>query len=464
MKITLIQPAFKNYASIQPPMGLACLAAVLKKRDAEILIIDANAERLTVKETTDKAIRTKPDVVGVTITTPLVDSAQQIASQIKLNDPHLPIIVGGPHPTIMPEEVLRHGNIDIVVRGEGETTIDELYTYFTNPNQASLSSIEGISYINNGKICHNPPRALISDLDSLPFPAWELLPIDKYKSDVRKTNRSLPIMTSRGCPFGCIFCYKGVFGTKYRCRSAENVVNELEYLINNFEIKEFAILDDNFTLDQKRATKICELIIERHLAIPWCTPNGIRASPASIELFSKMKQAGCYRIYIGAESGNQKVLDYINKKLTLEEIREAFELAKKVGLETVALFMIGNLPETEDTMNETIKFALELDPDLAQFTIATPYPGTEMCKLIEKEGEFLINEPENLASCGGAVFRYKNLTPELVNRKYREAYKSFYCRPKFVLKTIRKIRSIHEARNVVSGGITALRMSIQKWD
>jgi len=325
MKFVLVYPPFKKFAAVQPPLGLAYLAAVLKKRSAIVNVIDANAERLNVEQTVKKILESDPGVLCFTMLTPLVDVSLQIIEQVKLKK-DIPIVAGGPHPTIMPDEILKNNKIDIVVRGEGEDTISDLYDYFTGAKQ--LDSISGVSFRLNDKIFHNPSRPSIENLDEIPFPAWELFPLSRYASFARKKKFSLPIITSRGCPFGCIFCYKGVFGRKYRIRSTQNVVSEIEYLIKKFNIEEFAVVDDNFALNEERALQICEEIIMQNLVIPWTAAGGLTVR-TSDKVLRKMKDAGCYRVAFGVESGNQDVLEYVDKGITLGQIGNAFASAKR---------------------------------------------------------------------------------------------------------------------------------------
>lgn len=447
MRFTFVNASFKKFAAVQPPLGLAYLAAVLKRKSTAITVIDANAERLTIEQTVKRILESEPDILGFTMTTPLVDVSLQIVEQVK-SKKDVPIIVGGPHPTVMPEELLEGNKIDIVVRGEGEETINELYDYFRGTRR--LDSIPGISFSRNGKIIHNPSRPLIENLDEIPFPAWEFFPVNKYSSFARKGKFSLPILTSRGCPFGCIFCYKGISGRRYRARSVESIIAELGYLIEKFKIEEFVIVDDNSALNEERAMTICDEIIRRNLVRPWNPVGGLTVR-ASYKLLSKMKEAGCYRVAFGVESGNQSVLDYINKGITLEQARHAFASAKKVGLEAVGFFMIGNLNETEKTINQTIDFAIELNPDWAQFTVATPYPGTKMYEIIKKEGKLLAKNWEDFASYDRAIFSYRELTPFFLDKKYREAYRRFYLRPQVIVKKIRKVTSFFELKNLFKG-------------
>jgi radical SAM superfamily enzyme YgiQ (UPF0313 family) len=460
MNVCLIQPSFHGFAPRQPPLGLAYLASVLREQGAQVSIIDANAEGLSTSATATRILANRPDMLGVTMTTPLVGNGLEIMRLVSANKLNIHLLAGGPHATAVPEEILTSGPKNlIVVRGEGELTMAELYEYFQGDR--SLTSIDGISYRRDGAIVHNPDRELLQDLDSLPLPSWDLLPLDIYRSEVRRNKYCLPIMTSRGCPFSCVFCFKGVFQGRYRPRNPQSIIEEWEYLVKGLGVEEIAVIDDNFTLHKNRVNEICEMIVAKGLAVPWTTPNGIRAHPISLPMLQNMQKAGCYRVYFGVESGDPAVLKSINKKAKPEHFRNAVSLASQAGLETGAFFMIGNLSETEETIDQTIKFAQELNPDYAQFTVATPYPGTEMYQRITEEGEMLVNTWEEFSSYDKAIFRHGALTPELVNRKYREAFRSYYFRPRFVLRHLTRLRSKKQLINLMWGIKEVLRQSVR---
>jgi len=223
-------------------------------------------------------------------------------------------------------------------------------------------------------------------------------------------------------------------------------------------VDEIAIVDDNFTMDPVRVMEICDLVIEKGLVVPWTTPNGIRADLVSMKLLTKMKEAGCYRVYFGVESGDQAVLNFVMKRITLEQIKTAFQYAKQIGLETGAFFMIGNLSETEQTIDSTLKFAVELDPDYPQFTVATPYPGSAMYEIIRKEGGFLFDSWEELVSYDRSVFTHGHLTPDLVNRKYQQAFRTSYLRPRFILRHLRRLRNRKDISNLLRGICKLLKL------
>ncbi|OGC04121.1 hypothetical protein A2276_05855 [candidate division WOR-1 bacterium RIFOXYA12_FULL_43_27] len=461
MKVVLVAPPIPTITtSNSPSVGLAYLAAVLLQLGAEVEIISSAAEGLDAKATAAKVLSARPDILGFSISTPAVNNSLKIIKDIISKNNGIKIIVGGPHPTLFPDEFLDHG-ADVVVRGEGEKTFAVLYTAFEGGG--SLAAINGISYKNEGRTVHRSDQELIANLDSLPFPVWELFHLERFKNDFRKNVFILPIVSSRGCPACCAFCYKGIFGSRFRARSPQNVVAEINYLIDRFRIEEFAIIDDNFTAEPKRAIAICDLIMAKKIKIPWSLPAGIRVPNVSLELLKKLKAAGCYRVALGVESGNQQILNSINKGITLEQVRKAVKLFKEAGLESVANYMIGNLEETEAAVEQTIKLAIELDTDYVQFAKAIPYPGTKMYEQLKKEGRIIAGSWDNYDPFLNSkpIFRHKNLTNNQINAKYREAYRRFYFRPSYLLKRLMRIRSLEDL-GLVRNGLKLFRNILNK--
>jgi radical SAM superfamily enzyme YgiQ (UPF0313 family) len=458
MKVSLVQPAHTGgFSSDQPPMGLGYVASVLEQHGCEVRLVDANVERLSIAEVAALLAAQEPDVVGVTVTTPLLPGALDLARALRAL-PRPPLLVaGGPHATVLPEELLVHDGYDCAVRGEGERTIAEVAEAWLEGR--SFEEIEGLSWSRDGQPVHNPDRALCARLEDLPMPDWSLYPLRRYSSLARRHDHSLPIMTSRGCPHRCTFCYKGVYGRDLRMREALHVVDEWQRLVEFYGVLEVAVIDDVFTENTRRALAVCDLLVERGLdKVPWSTTNGIRVTNASPELLGAMHRAGCYRVYFGAESGVQRVVDALGKNISLVRVREAVADAKAAGLEVGVYFMLGNIGETAADMDATIAFALDIDPDLAQFTIATPYPGTEMFRQVTEGGELLVKSWDELATYGGLVFRMGELTPELVNAKYREALRRFYFRPRVFLRQARGLATWTGLRHRAAGLGVLLRM------
>ena len=431
MKVLLANPEPTAWTSRKHlPLGLGYLAAVLEQAGHTVVIYDAAVE----VEPLDAVLAQGFDLVGVSAVTPLIYEAWQAAAQAKAHG--YTTILGGPHLTIMPDESLAQPEVDLVARGEAEDTILEVMDYLAG--QRDMADIQGLSYKRaDGAIVHNPLRPLRKDLDSLPFPAHHLFKIDRYTNLQPITDgldphaRAFTIITSRGCPHQCIYCSKAVTGNTWRPRSPENVVAEWRWLVRDLHATEIGITDDVMTLNVDRAKEICRRLIAEGLnTVPWITVHGIRVDNADAELFRLMKQAGCKRVGFGVESGNQRVLDYMKKKQTIDEVRQAFTWAKEAGLQTMGFFIFGLPTETEETMEDTIRLALELDPDLGNFMMAAPFPGTELYDIVQREGRLLDAGWADAAihdEC--AHFEIGDLTAELVERKWHEAYRRFYLRP-----------------------------------
>jgi len=405
--ITLVNPSFAVYVTHpSPPLGLAYLKAVLEKNGIRAKIVDETVGM----PASPGAIDT--EWVGLTVFTPTAKNAYALADRMRAAGKK--VMLGGPHVSILPKEGLQHA--DKVIVGEGEKSILEVFS-------------------SKKKIIQSP---LIEDLDSLPFPDWHGLPLEKYAAPTRK-HPYLKVMSSRGCTWSCIYCFKGIFGHAYRMRSAKNVVDEIEHLQKEYGTREISFTDDNLTHDRERAIDICREMLQRRIKVDWACPNGVRVDKIDLPLLKLMKKAGCYQIGLGIESGNQGVLDKIGKGIKLEQVREAAEAAKKAGIETIGFFMIGLPFDTEETMQQTIDFAKSLPLSLVQFTVTVPYPGTPLFSLVEKKGSFLIDDWSEFGSYSGkAYYEIGSLNKELVEKMYKKAYKEVYFRPGYALKRIAK--------------------------
>jgi radical SAM superfamily enzyme YgiQ (UPF0313 family) len=448
MRVLLINP--KTNLPIEtrtsPSLGLAYLGAVSEQQGHTVRIYDGDVEDSSL----EKVLRCfAPDLVGITANTIQIKSAWQDAKLVK-SMADIPVVLGGPHPTVLPTESAERPEVDIVARGEGETTWEELCQWRITDGEwqaaiSGLQSVLGISYqTSDGQVHHNPDRPVIEDPGSLPLPAYHLFKVDRY-TNLQPTvdhieGPSYPILTSRGCPYRCTYCSQ-IGPRRWRMRSPENVVAEWRWLVRDLGAAEIGILDDVFNINRQRVLDICDLLIEEDLThVPWIMINGIRANLADTELLGRMKQAGCIRSAFGVESGNQEILDsVIGKQLTLEQVRAAFKAAKEVGMETIGFFMIGLPGETEETMEDTIRFAIELDPVVANFSMATPFPGTEMSRIVKEKGRLLVRDYDDFAFFEGrASFEMDAMTAELVERKWKEAYRRFYLRPARVVRTFLK--------------------------
>lgn len=451
MRVSLIFPPISGFENKIPPVGIAYLAAMLEKEKIDVSVHDLNISEESLQKSINEIMRDKPSLIGISSSTPAVPKTLEIAEMIKKINKDVKIVVGGPHASVMPKELLKSKFIDFCVGGEGENVVKEMADCLKKGKK--FDKIKGISFMKKGKIVSNPGMRAIENLDEIPFPAWHLFDLRRYKNFVSNEELSLPIVTSRGCPFNCTFCYKGIFGKRWRFRSPENIIQEIKYLIKEFKIKEFSVADDNFTLNPSRAIKFCKLIIENNIKIRWRCTNGIRADLASNKLFKAMKKAGCYLVAFGVETGDENILKSIEKGETLDQIRRAFKIAKEEGLETLGFFMFGNLGENEETMKKTLSLAKELNPDFAQFSIATPFPGSKMYADVKRDGKLLINSWKDYVFYEGKpIFSYKGMNPTLIGKMYRKAYRSFYFRPSYVLKSlIKAIKNPEKMQKMVLG-------------
>ena len=415
-----------------PYISTAALAASLLQDNNQVKILDLSIQPTKQIKLLHKTLfRFKPDFVGVTFTTPLYKEALTIAEEVKRYNLNITLIGGGVHISALPEETLKESKFDIAVIGEGDRTIVEIV------KSDDFSLVDGICYkTQTGEIKRNKPRELIKDLDELPYPAWHLYDIKAYKTSAltSKKNPVGAIETSRGCVFGCTYCNKDIFGRRFRFKSAERVADEFEYMIK-MGFKEIHVWDDNFVTNIKRAKEICNLLIKRKIKVPWCLACGIRVDCVDEEFLQKAKQAGCYSVYFGVEAGNAELLKTINKGIKLEQVENAFKLAKKVGLETLGFFMFGLPGETEATMQETIDFAKKLDPDYAKVTILVPFPSTIIYEEMDKKGLIKTKDWSKYNfHTASRVYNHENLSWDELEKYYASFYKQFYFRPKYITK------------------------------
>ena len=434
--ITLVNPnanveVVKRLDISTPPLGLGYLASVLRERGFKVRIIDDMVEKLSLDELMGR-IRDAV-VVGITSTTPTFSAALRYARTIKRRFPDVFVILGGVHATFRPMDALKNDFVDAVCVGEGEETMVEVAERVEA--ERSLDGVRGLVWKENGRIIDNGPRGFIEDLDSLPFPAYDLMPIEKYTVFGSRLEH-FPMITSRGCPFACRYCSSSLFmGRRFRFRSAENVVDEMEWLVSDFKARHIAFGDDTFTLNRKRVIEICDEIKKRGLEVDWSCSS--RVDTISGELLRKMRDAGCSAIYYGVESASPEILRYYRKRIDLENVRKAVELTKKAGITTICSFIIGAPYERKEDMKATLKFALKLDPDYAQFSVLTPYPGTEIYEEAKRD-DLLISENFDDYTAGKPVLKNLYLSPGDISRFLRYCYLRFYLRPKFIWREIRK--------------------------
>ncbi|MEM2111140.1 MAG: radical SAM protein [Candidatus Bathyarchaeia archaeon] len=457
-----------------PPMGLLYIAAYLEKAGIPVEVLDADLLDLSASQIAKQASFKNPYIIGITAITSTIKSAFRVARHVRRVLPNIVIIVGGAHPTFMPEQTLFDcPEIDLVVRGEGEETMLEIaqtlrdfqWGDYSDVNQRfsgmkgfefneKMSPIKGIAYRNPQnprEVILTPNRPLIEELDSIPFPARHLVPFERYKVLGKETALGT-IITSRGCPFKCAFCSSSrIVGKKYRARSPENILQEVELLHYRYRLKHIELLDDIFTLNQDRAIKFSEMLRSQKMDVQWVASS--RVDTISKETMKAMKKAGLMMLYFGAESGSPRVLKLMNKGITIEKTEAAFKQAKNLGISLTGSFILGYPGETLGEMQQTINFALKLDPEFAQFCILTPYPGTPIYDELLKKDLLLTNDWDKYNTLEPVV-KYEALgyTYQNVQSMLKKAYFSFYIRPKFLIKHRRLIPAILKS-NIIPQGL-----------
>lgn len=401
MNILLIDILRSGLAEIWPAaehsLGLMYLSSTLKAHFGTRLQIDVQS-LISLPGHPDRdreAMRAllaahAPDIVGIRSLTLSSDCVHTIADVIKQWRKECIVLAGGPYATDDPADVLSCGNVDVAVIGEGERTLVELVDAFLGAS--SHAHIEGIAYRSNGQVVRTPPRALISDLDAIPFPDYSVVDLDafsnRYLSFVAKvSSRHANIMTSRGCPYRCAYCHN-ILGKSFRARSAESVFAEIRWLHDEHDIRDFQVIDDIFNLDMDRAKRICDLIIDSGMQLTFAFPNAIRADRMDEELIEKMARAGTKFTAIAIETASQRLQKLIRKNLDLDAARRTIELCTKAGIVTRGFFMLGFPTETEEEALGTIEYAKQSSLCGATFFQVVYYPGTKLHELAESLGFF----------------------------------------------------------------------------
>jgi len=446
--VLLINPNTEETSS--PHLGLGYIAAYLEAMGIDVVLFDRTYS--TWKTLEDKLAEVNPQITGITCNTLLAAQALDAAKIVKEHNLETTVVMGGTHPTIAPEEILREKCVDIAVIGEGELTFSEIV------NGKDISEINGIGYKDgSGGVNFTPPRDYIKDLDSLPFPARYLLPMEDYLNTKRGrtawalSSPATTIICSRGCPFHCSFCSSNlIFGRRVRFRSPENIVKELEELKRAYGIRGIQFHDDTMTLNKKWLARLCDLMIEKKLNLEWFC--NARVGTVNFDLLERIQAAGCTTITFGVESGSQRVLDQIIKKgITLEEVLETFKLVRKTDLILHATFMLGSPGETKQEIEQTIAFAKELNPDVAHFAITIPFPGTEMFSMASEYGNLNFESWSDFHFFRSAVFESREFDIDYIKKTLKRAYLAFYFRPSYIIHQLRITRSLPQLKRKLRG-------------
>ncbi|MDI6806458.1 MAG: radical SAM protein [Candidatus Aenigmarchaeota archaeon] len=416
---------------LYPPLSLGYLASIARNNGFSVSILEPNSiENFDIKIFKKILEEEDPTFCGFSGYTMEISNAYRMIDIVKEVSSKCITLLGGPHPTAIGMETFdENKNIDIIFFGEGEESFNDFLKNFNKPQK-----VKGIAFRHNGKKIKTEPRPFIEDLDSIPYPARDLFSTN-YKGDTMYEKRPVGILiSSRGCPFNCNFCNKAVFGYKFRQRSVQNVMGEIDEMINVYGMNEIFFIEDNFGLNESWVKEFCKEY-KRRFDKPWrCL---MRVNAVSLDTLKMMENAGCHTISIGVESGSEKVLKWIDKGLTKQQLREGFKIIRKTGLNIEGFFIIGHRIDTKKTIMETIEFAKELNPDFPRFFIFSPYPGSRVFdELPEKEKyKYWLKgiEPKLRSTKPISICK---LSPEELVELWHRAYEEFYTNPKYLLRNV----------------------------
>ena len=439
-----------------PPLGLGYLAALLRAHGHQVDILDCAIMRESYLEIIPKIKSLNPDVIGITALSSYYSEMRRLARI--LHTLQIPIVLGGVHASALPELSLRQCRADLAVIGEGELTTLELMDKWQGRD--TKKDIKGIAYLEGAQFKINPAREVIRNLDELPFPAWDLISPLKYPplphGAVMKRYPAAPILTTRGCPYSCSYCASTQFwGHTFRRRSAQNIVDEIEYLVNTFKIREIHIWDDNFTLMKKHVVDFCREILQRKLDLTFACPNGVRIDSLNKELLTLMRRTGFYSLTFAIESGSQMILNKANKKLDLKIIPEITKMAKNLGFQIPAYLMFGFPNETYNTARQTIQFVKNLPIDRTIFFLVQPLPGSRLFNDLSQKKDF------NLNNYPFYFFTFKDRIELSDGRNKialpRDAIREFYFRPIQLLRMLKTNVSTLQLRQLLLRVIMFIR-------
>jgi Fe-S oxidoreductase len=440
MRVLLIYPPIsieERYSSEighaggkQIPLGIYYLASYLRQHKHDVRIIDAEALDLSNEKILTVAHDFHPQVTGISSTTVAFHRALNVADFLKEKLPDIITVIGGPHPTAAVEDVMQHKAFDYAVLGEGETTFHRLLEALEN--NADFRMLSGLAFRDAGTIRVNPKRDFVEDINSLPFPAYDLVDDFSLYNPPPMNYKKLPvanIITSRGCPNQCTFCGHSVFGRSLRQRSPESIAGEIQLLHTHYNIREIAFVDDTFTINPQRIEALFNLLNENNIHFPWTCMSRINTVDENILRF--MKDQGCWHISFGIESGNEDILRRIKKNISLDAVYKTVDICHRLDIRTKGFFIVGHPGETSETIEQTIKFALDIPLDDIVVTLNTPLPGTEQFRTAQQFG--CIDRTDwSKFNMWNPVFIPAGLTAGLLLKRHREFYRRFYLRPRII--------------------------------
>ena len=464
MKVLLVNPPFeqeeesvgksksvRHVLNIVPPLGITYIAAVLEKINVDVKMIDC-AVGISYEEVFKMIQEESPDVIGITSTTPAFVNAKKVASFVRSKLPRAKIIIGGAQVSALPHETMETGLFDIGVLGEGELIVERLLKNYENNEFNELDKINGIIYVNKNGIHQNENQEFIDDLDSIPLPARHLLPHPIVYQPTPASCRRVPyavMITSRGCPARCTFCDRKIFGESYRMRSTANIFSEIEEVVLKYGVREIRFFDDTFTVKKKRVYEICDEFERRKLNVIWtCLTKVVNVDAPMLK---RMKEAGCWQVLYGLESGDDRMLKLLRKGNTVEKNRRAIRLAQEAGLEVRGDFIVGTPGETWDSLEKTVQFAIDMKLDYAHFNKFNPLPGSELYRQLVGQGYKFDFSKSSTLDHSEVLYMNPGMDKDEFTEYLDKANKRFYLRPGYILKRFFSIRSFYQLKGQMYG-------------
>ncbi len=434
------QNIWNGVRSAMPPLGLLSVASYAESKGYKVRVVDIHIEGYSAEQFLEKVRTAKPRVVGISVMTATANAANQVARLVKSVVPDCTVVFGGVHAEALPSEALRNSSVDCVVRGDGEESFIALL------EGKAVKDIPGLSWRDGTKLVHNKPATVEMNLDRFPFPAYHLVPMHKYYPAIGAYARlpAINMLMTRGCPGKCTFCNSAM--TTLRSRSPESMVEEIKYLRETYGIREIQFYDDTFTVAKKSVLRFCELMIEADLGVAWVA--FVRADCFSETLAVAMKKAGCHQVLVGVESGSDQILETIRKPIEREKTLEVVRIARKVGIESRASFILGSPGETTETIRQTMEFSKELDADIVQYNICTPYPGTQMYRWAQ-ENHCLVSEEWSDFELSEFMMKLPTIETAEIHKAYAEGHRDYYLRPKLLVRTALRVTSLAHVKDLV---------------
>lgn len=455
MKVLLVKPR-SSTDTLLPILGLGYLAAETRKRH-ETRILNCIVENKSDYQFGRDVKRWRPDVVGIQAFTLDAKITRRYIDIVRAIDPKIVTVVGGPHPSALPEETFNFFRADYGFKGDAEKGFMQFCDLVSQvgaqgvPSQAStLRQIPGLIWKGDKGLTNINPLWIPTNLDEIPLPAWDLMrpdfyPLSPHAAFMRNFPVS-PMMVSRGCPFDCTFCASFITkGRQVRYRSIDNVIAEIRLLIERYGVREIQFIDDNFTLQRSYVKKFCQRIIDEKLEFSWCCPNGVRLDTLRPDMLGLMREAGCYSLSVGIESGSQRVLDFTKRDTPLKMIEEKVDMITRSGIETVGFFILGFPTEKPHEIEQTISFSLKLNLERANYMNYHPFPGTESWHYLRLAGEMGRVNPYS-QSFAEVAYIPKGMTRAKLKSFQRQAFLRFYLRPRFLWGLLRRIKNWEHAR------------------